>query len=305
MSLHRVYRATVVYRVLLRLYPRAFRERFADPMADAFTDAYGRAHRTGQGATLRLWSLTLRDVAMHSAVERLLTLRPATLLRHGVLMETIVADIRYAVRTLARTPGFAAVAIATLAIGVGANTAMFSVVNGVLLRPLPFDRPEELVAVWDVNRNTGNNRSDVALPNFADWRDRNDVFAGLAATVNWSPTLTGFGSAERLQGSYVTEGIFVTVLAVRPHLGRFFEGEDFGLNAPPVALVGYELWQRRLGGDESIVGSAIDLSGTTFTVVGVMPPAVRLPHRPDAELWRPTKPRRLAGRALCQSDRTH
>ena len=288
MPRHRVYRAAAVYRVLLRLYPPAFRERFASPMADAFIDAYGRAHRTGHRATLRLWGYTIRDVAVHSARERILTLRPATLLRHGVLMETIVADIRYAVRTLAKAPGFTAVAIATLAIGVGANTAMFSVVNGVLLRPLPFDRPEELVAVWDVNRNTGNNRASVALPNFADWRDRNGVFAGLAATVNWNPTLTGFGSAERLQGSFVTEGIFATVLGVRPHLGRFFEAGDFGLNAPPVTLVGHELWQRRLGGDENIVGSTIDLSGTAFTVVGVMPPAVRLPHRPDAELWRPT-----------------
>jgi len=184
-------------------------------------------------------------------------------------------DLRYALRTLAKNPAFTSVAIVAIALGIGANSAIFSVVNAVLLRPLPFKTPEQLVMVWENATHLGFPKNTPSPPNFLDWQKQNTVFTGMAAISERSFNLSGVGEPERLEGRRVSANLF-DLLGVPALLGRRFVPED-DRPGSHVVLLSYSLWQRRFGSDPGIVGRVITLNGESYTVIGVMPRSVHLP----------------------------
>ncbi|MBV8052961.1 MAG: ABC transporter permease [Acidobacteriaceae bacterium] len=183
-------------------------------------------------------------------------------------METLLQDVRYGFRMLRKSPGFAAVAIITLALGIGANTAIFSVVSGVLLNPLPYPQPDELVAIYQ--RSSHFTEASIPYPNFLDWQRDNRSFAAIAAYRSEDFNLTGLGNPERLKGGMVSASFF-PIFGVKPLLGRTFtESEDL-LGGAPVALITQELWKQKFGSSPDIVGKSLDLNDTLYTIVGIIP----------------------------------
>ncbi|HEX7314428.1 MAG TPA: ABC transporter permease [Pyrinomonadaceae bacterium] len=190
-------------------------------------------------------------------------------------MRTLLQDLRFGLRTLAKRPGFTAVAVLTLALGIGANTAIFSVVNAVLLRPLPFRESERLVVVYETTGSVP--RDFVSVPNLDDYRAGSRSFEGFATFVPQSVNLTGAGAEpERVVGAFVTSSFF-TVVGVEPARGRAFSAEDDAQGGGQVALLAHELWQRRFGADPEIIGKSLTFNGEPFTVVGIMPAGFRYP----------------------------
>ena len=194
-------------------------------------------------------------------------------------------DLKYAARQLLKNPGFTAVAVVTLAIGIGANTAIFSFVNTILLRPLPFKEPDRLVMVFENNIERDSHKDAVGAPILGEWRRRSHSFEGLAALSIREAILTGKGQPESLGGAQVSANTFA-LLGVKPMLGRDFlpEEETFGKNK--VALLSYELWQRRFGGESNIVGQTLMLNLEPCLVVGIMPPRTGFPDG-NAQVWLP------------------
>jgi putative ABC transport system permease protein len=182
--------------------------------------------------------------------------------------EILRQDVRYSLRALAKSPGFAAVAVATLALGIGANTALFSVVSGVLLRPLPYPHPEELVAIYQSKPNF--DRGSISYPNFRDWRRDNRSFATMAAVRTADFTLTGLGQPERIEGDYLSAQLF-SLLGVAPVLGRDLAPGEDEVGAAPVVLITTGLWQRKLGGARDVIGRAMVLDGRSYVIAGVFP----------------------------------
>src|SRR2546426_30283 len=180
-------------------------------------------------------------------------------------------DLRYGIRTLAKNPGFTAVAVITLALGIGANTAIFSVVNAVMLRPLPYRNPDRLVSLWANVPEHG--RWRVAPANFFDWKKQNTVFEDMATFGAWTMALTGDGEPEQMRGTLAGAGYFA-VVGVEPMLGRSFLAEEYEPGKGQVVILGHSFWQRRYGGDPKIVNKAITLDGRSHTVTGVMPPGI-------------------------------
>jgi predicted permease len=196
-------------------------------------------------------------------------------------METLWRDVRYGIRMLWRSPGFTAVALLTLALGIGVNTAIFSFVHAILLRPLPYPGSERLVFLTEWSEQVPNMSFSVA--NFQDLRDQNRVFEALFAARGQNYVLTGEGEAERLAGRQVTAGFFET-LGLTPIVGRAFTPEEDRPGAEPVALLGEGLWLRRFGGDPAVVGRRLVLDGEPYTVVGVLPDTLHSTFR-RAEVW--------------------
>ena len=204
-------------------------------------------------------------------------------------MSTIIQDVRYTLRSFVKAPGFTAVAILTIALGIGANTAIFTIVNALLIRPLPYPEPDRLVMLWQDVRARGGPVDEWATPgNFVDWRAERAVFETVAAISGWRPTLTGNAEPEALIGEQVSHEYF-SALHVSPVLGRNFTTADDVPNAPRVVIISDELWTRRFGRNPSAVGQRITLSGESHEVVGVLPPRVRPIVVTGAELWRPTR----------------
>ena len=201
------------------------------------------------------------------------------------LLADFLQDLRYAARMLWKNPGFTAVAVIALALGIGANTAIFSVVNTVLLRPLPYKDPEQLVMVWEDASRQGYPRDTPAAANYVDWRDQNSVFSGMAAIADNNFNLTGVGDPERLKGRFVSANLF-PLLGVDPQLGRVFTAAEDQPGSQKVVLLSHRLWQRRFGGDPAIVSKTLTLNDETYTVVGVMPARFQFPENDD-ELWAP------------------
>ena len=201
------------------------------------------------------------------------------------VLADLLQDLRYAARILWKNPGFTAVAVIALALGIGANTAIFSVVNTVLLRPLPYKTPEQLVMVWEDASKHGYPQDTPAAANFVDWRDQNSVFTGMAAIADMNFNLTGAGDPERLKGREVSANLF-PLLGVDPQLGRVFDAAEDQPGAQRVALLSHRLWQRRFGGDQNIIGKVLTLNNEGYTVVGVMPARFQFPANDD-ELWVP------------------
>jgi putative ABC transport system permease protein len=199
-------------------------------------------------------------------------------------VETLKQDLRYGARLLRRRPGFTGAAILALALGIGANTAIFSVVNSVLIVPLPFEHPEQLVMVWEKSPQTG--ATNVVNPlNFLTWRERSHSFQSMAALIAWHASLAGEGEPEKVENMYVSAGFFET-LGVRPILGRWLIREEDLPGADHVAVLGEGLWRRRYGADPGIVGRTIRVDNDALKVVGVMPVEFRFPFS-KAELWQP------------------
>jgi putative ABC transport system permease protein len=186
-------------------------------------------------------------------------------------MNTLFQDLQYGLRMLAKHKSVTAIAVLTLALGIGANTAIFSVVNAVLLNPLPYKNPDRLVALWENVPEHGRWRTSPA--NFFDWKKQNTVFEDVAAFGQGSVALTGNGEPEQLSGGRVSSGYF-GVVGVEPMLGRSFAPEEYEPEKGQVVILGYSLWQRRFGGDRNIINRNITLDGATYTVVGVMPPGI-------------------------------
>ena len=183
-------------------------------------------------------------------------------------MQNVWQDVRYGLRMLGKNPGFTAIAILTLALGIGANTALFSIVNGVLLNPMPYEQPDRLVALY--SRTAEFTRSSISYPNFLDWREGNKTFTALAAFRPDNLNLTGMGDAERLKAEMVS-ATFFPILGVKPIAGRVFSEQEDQVGAAPVALISEGLWKRKFGASPDTVGKSITLNGKLYTVVGVIP----------------------------------
>ena len=202
-------------------------------------------------------------------------------------------DIRYAGRVMLRARGVTAIAIVTLALGIGANTAIFSVINALLLRPLPYPQPERLVIVWQDLRPRGGPATEWTGPSQQiDWKTQTDVFESLTSVRGWSASLAGGDMPESLRGEQITFDYF-DVAGTRPAYGRGFRDEDDVPNAPRVVILGHGLWMRRFGGDQKIVGRSLSINGESHEVVGIMPAGFTPVYISDAQMWRPLRMRRV------------
>jgi predicted permease len=180
----------------------------------------------------------------------------------------LLQDLRYAIRMLAKSPGFTAVAVLTLALAIGANTALFSVINGVLLNPLPYPQPEQLLTLHESKPNF--NTGSISYPNFLDWQKENHTLSSMAVSRSYSFSLTNLGEAEQIQGQYVTSDFF-SILGVKPVIGRSFVSADDQRGAAPVAMISAGFWKRKLSGAPDVVGKNLTLDGKAYTVIGVIP----------------------------------
>ena len=213
-------------------------------------------------------------------------------------MNVLRQDLRYAFRKLTRRPGFTAVAVVALALGIGANTSIFSVVNAVLVRPLPFKDPGQLIVIWETNLEQGRERDQASAANFLDWRDQSRSFEDMFAWAYWSHTLTGVAEPENIASIRASANIF-SVLGVEAALGRTFVAEEGEAGREKVVVLSHGYWVRRFGGDPTVVGRTLELHGEAHSIVGVMPPDFRFPDDEGIELWLPVAfaPSELTGRA--------
>src|SRR5215471_16338981 len=178
---------------------------------------------------------------------------------------TLLQDIRYGIRMLLQNPAFTAIAVITLALGIGANSAIFSVINSVLLRPLPYQESSRLVILWE--RSPQLDGMSIAYPNFTDWREQNKVFEKIGVYRRQSYNLTGRGEPVRLLGGMVSADIF-DALRVKPALGRTFNQEEDKPGGKEVLVLSYGIWQRKFGGDPAVLGRTLSLDGKSYTVIG-------------------------------------
>jgi putative ABC transport system permease protein len=213
-------------------------------------------------------------------------------------MQTLWQDVRYGVRMLRKNPGVTVIVILALALGIGANTAIFSVVNAVLLRPLPYEESDRILFLNE--KSAVLDEMSISYPNFLDWRAQNHVFEKIAVHNRASYNLTGVGEAERIVTGQVSADLF-EVLRVSPGWGRVFTNEEDQPGGPPVVVLSYGLWQRRFGGETSIINQPITLNGKSYTVIGVMPPDYLYPSR--CEMWVPVG--QLSGQASWQARGNH
>jgi putative ABC transport system permease protein len=272
-----------VSRIGIGLYPGAFRRRFGDEMHDFIRLRMKAARRGGAATCARESARLAADLVIGASREWISTFRerrraarqPAVVTTPRENMQIILQDLRFAIRGLARRPGFTAVAALTLALGIGANTAVFSVVNAVLIRPLPYVHPDELVLIWGTQGAEGG--QGVVYPDYLDWRARNHTFAEMGAFRSQSVNLTGGTTPERLIGSFVSAS-FLRVINAKIFRGRSFtETETELATKAPVAILSYETWRARFGSDPAILGKVININGTPFTVVGITTPNMPAP----------------------------
>src|SRR5262245_2493185 len=199
-------------------------------------------------------------------------------------MQTLLQDLRYGARTLLKNPGFSLIAVITLALGIGANTAIFSVVNAVLFRPLPFNDPERLVLVWNRGAEAaGGDRTPLAVADLIDWRAQSRSFAEIGAYQNRMFTYTGGEAPERIQAAGVTANFF-SMLGAKAQLGRTFSPDEERPGAQRVALLSDGFWRKQFAADPQTLGRAINLNGASYTVIGVMPAFLDFPSK-QVELW--------------------
>jgi putative ABC transport system permease protein len=213
-------------------------------------------------------------------------------------MQRLWQDLRYGARMLLKNPGITFVVILALALGIGANTAIFSVVNAVLLRPLPYEESDRLVFLNE--RSPVIEEMSISYPNFTDWRNQNHVFEKIAVYNRQSYNLTGAGEAERIITGQVSADLF-PALRANAALGRVFTNEEDKPGGTPVVVLSYGLWQRRFGGQESILNQPLTLNGKSYTVIGVMPQSYRFPSR--VEMWVPVG--QLSGESVWQQRGNH
>jgi predicted permease len=252
------------YRALLHLYPISFRREYGAELTALFEL---RARQKGSGfAMLLLWLTTILEVIGNAA---------------AVHWDVLRYDLRYAFRTLVRSPGFAFTAILVTALGIGANTAAFSVADFVLIRPLPFADPDRLVKLWETPQ--GGGRFDFSPPNFNDFKAQLHSFAAIGAFHGISVSLVGQGEPQRLSGTALT-GEVLPMLGVKPVIGRAFTDADDRSGYDGNVILSYGLWQRSFGGDAAVLGTRIILDGEPRQIIGVMPRDFHFPTA-DATLW--------------------
>jgi len=273
-----------IYTAALIVLPRAVRRRYAGAMRDTFTERCRDASARGAPAVLATVARELLDVVAASAAS--VRSAPVPQSPHSPSarrsgMPSLTNDLRYALRLLRRQPGFAAVALLTLALGVGATTAVFTVVNSVLLRPLPFADPDRLLLL--LNGRNGRLSTSYSPANYRDVTTESGVFSGAAAFDVSSVNLTGQGDPRRLLGATVT-GDFFSVLGAAPRIGRLLQNADVD-NRRQVIVLSDGFWRRQFGGRPDVVGTVVRLDGKTFEIVGVAPADLTFPGRPD--IWRP------------------
>jgi len=254
-----------LYRALLHLYPASFRGEYGSEMAAVF--AMRRRQASGLLAVLALWVSVPFDVLGNALATH---------------WDVLVQDLRYTQRTLSRAPGFAITALLVTALGVGANTAAFSIADFVLIRPLPFAEPERLVKIWS---SPPQGRWEVSPPNYRDWKAMSHSFEAMGSYHSIEVNLVGDGDPRRLQGSKVTADL-LPILGVRPVLGRLFTAAEERDGAAGSVLLSYGLWNAAFGGDTGVLGRRVLLDGTPRVVIGVMPKDFHFPNR-EVELWTP------------------
>jgi len=258
------------YRLLLRLYPSSFRSEYGAEMLAIFAASVAAAR--GRFGRIALALRAVADVA------------PNALRAH---LDVLRQDVRYSARALRRSPGFAATAIAVAALGIGATTAAYSVLDRVLLRPLPFPEPERLVRVWEDQTFRGYRELEVSPPNYRDYKAMSRSFSGMGAVMSVSLNLTGAGEPRRIDVSGLTSEVF-ELLGARPALGRLFAPADDRDGAPGTLVLSHALWMTRFGGDPSVLGKSVRLNDEPSTVIGVMPPGFSFPNR-TVEAWAPMR----------------
>jgi len=203
------------------------------------------------------------------------------------MMHKLLQDLRYAVRTLLKKPGFSLIAVITLALGIGSSTAIFTVVDAALLRGLPYKSPEQLYHLWERRPQQEFSQREFSYPDYQDYQ-QNQVFEGIAAYTGGGGILSGRGEPERVLSPSATANFF-SVLGVEPLLGRTFQPGEDKPGAPRVTVLTYGMWQRRFGGDSGIVGQPLTINGESYTVIGVLPASFQFALR-SADLWRPYQP---------------
>lgn len=195
-------------------------------------------------------------------------------------MPSLQSDLRYAIRGLLKRPGFTLIAVLTLALGIGANTAIFSAINALLLKPLAFPELDRVVAIWDRWPSRGVLHNEVTMANYLDWREQNKTFENIGVYRWWNVNLTGGDLPERVQGFLLTTNFF-DVVRVKPFMGRNFSSDENSPGKDSVVILTYSLWQRRFGGDPNIINKSITTNGVSRTVIGVMPPGFHYPKAAD------------------------
>ncbi len=299
-------RSERVYRLLLRLFPPPFREEYGEDVVQLFLDRRAELNGESRRARARFWTRSVADLMREAAEERVETLfrgHRSERKRGSGMWDALRLDVLYTLRSFSRTPGFTGLTVVTFALAIGANTAIFSVLNDVLLEPLPFGNPEALVAVWETSPTERIEKQETSAGLFLDWREKNQSLKDLTAWTWDTVVLEGDFETTSLNAVLVYPNFF-SVLELEPLFGRRFVMED----APPlrsapaevkpgtdraprggmgkVVLVGHALWRDRLGADPSIVGKTLRIDGEAHTIVGVMRPDVAAPDS-AADLWIP------------------
>lgn len=286
------------YRLVLRLYPRAFRERYECDVLRHARDRAAEARHCGLAGRLRLVRHLAVDLARTVPLEHARALRAAAhtrSLNRGGGMEALLQDVRYAVRTLLRRPAFTVLALATTAAGIGSTTVIFSVVDHVALRPLPYPEPHRLILAGIGPANV-ERVSSVSPPDYLDWAKSVEL-VNLAASRLERRRLVDEAGPQTVEAAGVSANFF-DVLGVRPVLGRDLGGTQLLGEETPVAVLSDGFWRKRFGGDPAVLGRAVVLDDVAFTIVGVLPPDFRPPeaiHQGNVRLWYPL---RFVGDAL-------
>ncbi|MCZ6917216.1 MAG: ABC transporter permease [Gemmatimonadetes bacterium] len=292
--------AVRILRVTLAAFPGRFRRRYAAEMIGVFAERYATERaRHGRWAAAVLWIRTCRNLLSSAALEHIRDMRRPAVPTHGALkgpadhptnghtrehmINSILMDLNYAVRGLLKKPGFTLVAVTTLSLGVGASTAIFSIVNEVLLRPLPYDRPEELVRIWSHNPAEGREQYFTSPLSFYNWREDLGALDGIAAAWPREVTLTDDDNAAVRLKTMTTTANWFAVLGSHPVLGRTFMPEEGVFGEPQVVVLSYGVWQDRYGGDPDIVGRTVYIEGESGQVIGVLPRGTEFPE--TADLW--------------------
>jgi predicted permease len=257
------------HRALLWLYPSSFREEYGAELAAIFRAR--RRDASGAGVAW-LWARTVVDTVSSAA---------------AVHADIARQDVRYAGRMLWRSRGFAAAVLLITALGIGANTAVFSLADYALVRPLPFSDPDRLVNLWEDHSYRGYGRVEPSPANFRDWRRAGRSFEGMAAYTTISANITGAGDPQRLEGAAITAGL-LPVLGVRPAIGRGFAPADDAAGAPGTVLLSDAAWRTLFGGDPGVVGRHVTLDGAPYVVIGVMPREFLYPNR-EVAFWTATR----------------
>jgi hypothetical protein len=198
----------------------------------------------------------------------------------GGRFESVRQDLRHGMRSLARRPAFTVAALLTIAIGIGANATILSILQGTMLKPLPFEEPDRLVSLYEMLPEYGVSRAGVSPPNLQDWRRENRVFEQIAAYRTDDVTIADGGEPERLQASKIEAGLF-SVLGIQPSLGRGFLEQEEEYGSPGVLILGHGVWQRRFGSDPGVLGKDVNLDGERLQVVGIAPAGFRFPNQSD------------------------